>query len=421
MNQEDKEKIAIWKFGIISPLLSVHQGGDSKYALARKIAAQEMINPVTGQSKFYSPRTLVWWCNIFENHGIDGLISRNRRDQGQFRALKPEAQTRLCEILDQYPKLSNVRVRERLKNEGWIDDSLSQSTIDRFVRAARPEKKLPDIHLNKDRKAFEFMHANECWQADTTFLPKLHGEKICLMLIVDDASRMVMGYGIFPHDNAANFLKVLKDAIARNGKPARLLLDHGAPYENHHLNLACAQAGIKISYCAVRDGSQKGKIERLNRTLKEGWLSQVDWASFIDLSEIKNSFRHFLYPEYINKPHSSLVQKDGTCLTPRERFLLDQDYIQKISLEKLDSIFVCRYERKVKTNSTVSIQNILYEVPSEYMKEKVEVFIDPLDDNCAWILDSYTKKKVPIQKLNKQQNAYTPRKRHIVYPRKELE
>lgn len=419
MTNEQKEKIAIWKFGIISPLLGEAGSGETRNAKAKKIAESLLTNPVTGIAKFYSPRTILRWAQCFEAKGLDGLISRNRKDLGQFRVLQPQVQSRICELIDEFPKLSNVRLRERLKDEALIDDSLSQSTIDRFVRVARPEKKLPAIHQNKDRKAFEFEHANECWQADTTFLPRLNGEKICLMLIIDDASRMVVGYDIVTHDNAANFLKVLKDAIARNGRPQKMLLDHGAPYENHHLSLACAQAGIKLSYCAVRDGSQKGKIERLNRTLKEGWLSQVDWTSFKDLSEVKNSFSHFLYPEYINKPHSSLAKEDGTFMTPRERFLKDQEYIRKISLDKLDSIFVCRYERTVRTNSTVSVDNTLYEVPSEYMKEKIEIFIDPLDDERAWIVDKYSKKQVQVKKLNKHLNAYTPRKKHIAYPRKE--
>lgn len=419
MNKVEKEKVAIWKFGIISPLVNRGESSESRYAQAKKIAASLLTNPVTGTAKFYSPRTILWWAACFEAKGIDGLITRNRKDQGQFRSLDPQVQTRICELIDKFPRLSNVRLRERLKDEGLIDDSLSQSTIDRFVRIARPEKKLPAIHQNKDRKAFEFEHANECWQADTTFLPNLNGEKVCLMLIVDDASRMVVGYDIVAHDNAANFPKVLKDAIARNGRPQKLLLDHGAPYENHHLNLACAQAGIKLSYCAVRDGAQKGKIERLNRTLKEGWLSQTDWTSFNDLSQVNSSFSQFLYPEYINKPHSSLVKEDGTCMTPRERFLMDQKFIRKISLEKLDSIFVCRYERKVRTNSTVSVQNTLYEVPSEFMKQKVEIFIDPLNDERAWILDPLTKKQIPVKKVDKHLNAHLPRKKLIAYPRKE--
>ena len=419
MNQEEKEKVAIWKFGVISPIVYRRKSDDSRYALSKRIAKTPLTNPVTGTTKVYSPRTLIWWCDCFEKEGLDGLITRSRKDQGLFRALNPEVQRRIGSILDQYPRLSNVKLREKLKDEGLIDDSLSQSTIDRFVRVARPEKNLPAIHQNKDRKAFEFRHANECWQADTTFLRNLNGERVCLMLIIDDASRMVVGYGIYTHDNAANFLEVLKDAIARNGKPEKLLLDHGAPYENHHLALACAQAGIVLSYCQVRDAPSKGKIERLNRTLKEGWLSQVDWTSFKDLAQIKSSFSRYLYSEYINKPHSSLVQDDGVCLTPRERFLMDQEYIKKIPLEKLDSIFVCRYERKVKTNSTISVQNVSYEVPSEFMKQKIEIFIDPLNDNRAWILDPSTKKQITVKKLDKHENAYNHRKRHIAYPRKE--
>ena len=45
-------------------------------------------------------------------------------------------------------------------------------------------------------------------------------------MIIDDHSRFLVGGGLFYNDNAYNFQKVLKDAVAAHGIPAKLYVDY---------------------------------------------------------------------------------------------------------------------------------------------------------------------------------------------------
>lgn len=416
MNQEEKEKCALWRYGQISPAIYQSHPFKNNSEFFRHLSTQPMIHPVTGKEKFYSARTYAYWFHRYQNMGMDGLLPGDRKDRGLFRALTPQIQLKIDELLDEFPRIKNTRLRKKLKEAGVIDDSLSQSTIDRYVRTRSHEKKLPEIHSNKDRKAFEFKHANECWQADTTELHRIGNQRVFLMLILDDASRMVVGYGFFYHDNAVNFIQVLKKAVSTYGVPQKLYMDNGAPYENHQLQMICAKAGIQYAHAPVRDGAAKGKIERLNQTLKTDWLEAVHWKDFVDLEDAERSFHEYLYPEYINKPHSALEGRQKECFSPRERFLKDSERIRMLSPEQIQEIFVCRYERKVKTDSTIQIQHVVYEVPSEYMKEKLTVCLDPSNTALAWMEDPQTHERIQIRKVDKVENSRVPRKHRIQFP-----
>ena len=45
-------------------------------------------------------------------------------------------------------------------------------------------------------------------------------------MVIDDHSRFLVGGGLFYSDNAYNFQKVLKDAVAARGIPAKLYVDY---------------------------------------------------------------------------------------------------------------------------------------------------------------------------------------------------
>lgn len=416
MTKDEAEQTALFRFSVIAPAVNGLHPYKTKTEFFRNAAKDPLLNPATGKKTKYSWKTLACWCCQYRKEGFDGLKPSTRSDFGQFRRLDDAAKERIVEILEKNPRMPNTRIRKRLKDEGIITNAVSQSTVDRFVRSVSHEKKLPEIHSGKDRKAFEFEYANECWQADTTFLYEIDGKRVCLMIILDDASRMVVGHGFFYNDSSINFLRVLKKAVSVYGKPRKLYTDNGAPYANKQLSLICAKAGIHCAHAPVRDGAAKGKVERFNRTLKDGWLRETDWESFESLEDAEKSFSAFLYPQYINKPHSSLPEnEEGRHLTPRERFLRDSELLIHLPEEELDWIFVCRYERKVKTDSTVSLHNICYEVPSEYIKEKVEIYLDPCGIQPVCMEDPETGERIEIKEADRIENAHSGRKKRITY------
>ncbi|WP_369800218.1 Mu transposase C-terminal domain-containing protein [Anaerosalibacter sp. Marseille-P3206] len=53
--------------------------------------------------------------------------------------------------------------------------------------------------------------------------------------------------------------------------------------------------------------------------------------------------------------------------------------------QELDYVFLYRVTRKVKNDATISIQNILFEVPLKYVGESINVRYDPTDMGKAYI------------------------------------
>lgn len=159
MDQTDKEKIALWKFGIIAPVISGTHPFSTNRQFYRHLAEKEFENPVSGVKKSFSWQTFAHWAYEYRSGGFDGLISRPRSDKGTSRTLSPEAQERIIALRRQYPRIINTVLRARLIEEGFIPARVSQSTIDRFVRSL-PQSRLEPIHQGKERRAFEKEFAN---------------------------------------------------------------------------------------------------------------------------------------------------------------------------------------------------------------------------------------------------------------------
>lgn len=258
MNHEERRTIAVWRYGIIAPALSGTHDYPTDNAFFRAIAKKTYIHPITHEEKRYCPGTFRSWISSYRKYGIDGLISRRRTDAGISRKLSEEAKQAMIDLREQFPSITNTMIRTRLIQKGLIKSTISQSTIDRHMRSLKAGGKLEEIHRGKERKAYEWQYANQCWQADTTHLYQFQGRKTYLISIIDDASRFSIGNEIFYEDNGVNFQKVLRDAIATYGRPRVLYVDNGAAYDNQQLQLICARLGIELVHTPLRDGAAKG-------------------------------------------------------------------------------------------------------------------------------------------------------------------
>jgi transposase InsO family protein len=113
-------------------------------------------------------------------------------------------------------------------------------------------------------------------------------------MIIDDHSRLLAGGGLFYNDNAYNFQKVLKDAVAAYGIPSKLYVDNGCSYSNEQLSLICGAVGIVLLHTRVRDGASKVKTERQFRTLKETWLYILDLDSITSLKQFDSLLKDYM-------------------------------------------------------------------------------------------------------------------------------
>ena len=57
--------------------------------------------------------------------------------------------------------------------------------------------------------------------------------------------------------------------------PETIVVDHGKIYVGEHLTSACRQMGISIQPARLREGHDKGPVERFFRTIREGFLQEL--------------------------------------------------------------------------------------------------------------------------------------------------
>ncbi len=91
--------------------------------------------------------------------------------------------------------------------------------------AGSPERR-PENPGRRKWVRYERAYSNSMWHADY----KLLDDGRWLVAYQDDASRLIVGHGVFDRATAENAASVLESAVSRHGKPASVLTDHGSQF-----------------------------------------------------------------------------------------------------------------------------------------------------------------------------------------------
>jgi transposase InsO family protein len=151
-----------------------------------------------------------------------------RSDKGIPRSLDEDSIAEIYRIKEEHPRMNATQIYEHLIRNSFIPATVSVDSVQRFIRHNDLKSaRNPNI---RDRKAFEEDSFGKIWQADTCYLPYIteNGKtrRVYCIMIIDDHSRLLVGGELFYNDNAYNFQKVLKDAIATYGIPDKLYVDY---------------------------------------------------------------------------------------------------------------------------------------------------------------------------------------------------
>ena len=403
-NTPTPEQIAVaqWRFGLIAPVIQNTYLEVSEMAYYRRVTEQPLARP-DGIEVQLSPNTLQKWTSEYRRYGFEALIPKERADKGSTRVLTPEAEEEIRRVLEKFPRLKGQQICDHLKENGFSANTLSPRSVQRYIR--NHDLRNPVYRQEKDRKAFEAEEFGDIWQADTCYFPYITEDgkprRTYCICILDDHSRLVVGSEMFYEDTAANFQKVLKDAIARFGIPRKLLLDNGAPYSNEQLSLICGTLGIVIVHARPRDGAEKGKQERYWRRVKEQLLFGMDTSEIHSLKQFNE-----IYADYVHRYNHSFHQ--GINGKPYERYEHSAAKLRRPESEEwLNTSFMNRVTRKVKGDATVTIDKIQYDVPQQFIRSKVEIRYVPHDMSTACVYSNG--QKYPIRKTNKVENSKTRR------------
>ena len=224
--------VALFRYGLIAQIMKLPPGS-VRAAAVRAMAQRAHVIPGTTRTRV-AEGTLLDWIRQYKRDGFEGLKPKERSDRAQPRRMSPDAIETLLSIKKGAPDLSVRQVIKRARETGDIPEEmpLPPSTLHRLF--AREGLMVQQAHsTSKDLRRFAYRFPGELWQADVMHGPRVanekgHKRKVYLIAILDDATR-VIPYAHFAFaENAAAFLRVLREAIARRGLPSRVYVEYVA-------------------------------------------------------------------------------------------------------------------------------------------------------------------------------------------------
>ena len=232
--------------------------------------------------------------------------------------------------------------------------------------------------LDGPTKAFEKALPNELWMSDAMhgITLKVEGgknRKTYLFGIIDDHSRLIPHAQYYFAEDTAGLLDTLKHALLRRGIPQKFYTDNGKPFVSQHLQQVCARLGIQLLHAKPYAAYSKGKIERFFRTLQEQFEQSLHYDPVHNLERLNRRLWQWLEQKYHNHPHQSLGEQ-----SPRERYLAQQAHIRRIEdPEQIEELFFKTITRRVRTDSTISIDKTLWEVDPILRGYKIQIHYNP--------------------------------------------
>jgi transposase InsO family protein len=154
---------------------------------------------------------------------------------------------------------------------------------------------------------------NECWQADVTHWPLADGTEAEILNVVDDHSRLFISSTARAVFTSGTVVEDLAAAMARYGRPERMLTDNGAIFTGKYrgrgwvaLERECVAQGITLGHSKPYHPQTCGKVERLHQTLKKWLTKQPPATTIVELQAQLDTFRSYYNTA---RPHRAIGRR----------------------------------------------------------------------------------------------------------------
>lgn len=308
-------------------------------------------------------QTLRWWQRY--RHAAGSLVNFAvlKRGGGWNKATDAMVQS-VLEIARQHPTVSVSHLRDLVAEEAAL--ILARSTVARILETNgqhRPRVKTVRIHTR-----FESQASGQRLQMDTTSGAWLMGYRlIYLIAVLDEYSRMIVGWKWVDSDSTLNNMFVLKQVFSRYGLPQMLYTDnasmfktirHGkSAYQNHtmdgyetQIQRAMRELGVVMFAHRPYHPQGKGKIERFFRFMQERFVAQHCATTLAELNE--------QFAEWIDWYHTKHVHRT-TGQIPQNR-LTPSIWNKPVRVQTLRRALSLHYTRKVDKCNAFSLEGQTY-------------------------------------------------------------
>jgi len=244
---------------------------------------------------------------IYKQYKETGEIPRLREPGRSKKELTEEEIEAIKEAYEEY-RCNAIVLQTILKDRGY---SISKNKIHEVLKMLGYAKEEKNKKKRKKWIRYERKHSMELWHTDW-FL--YNGKWVIAYL--DDASRLITGYGVFDEATAENAIKVLREAMDNYGKPESILTDRGTQFyasggEKKAKGISeferfLTENGIRHIVGRVNHPQTNGKIERFYGTFE----AKIKYFDTVD--EFIEWYNH-------KRPHMSLNLDEME--TPYQAFL----------------------------------------------------------------------------------------------------
>ncbi|MDY6953706.1 MAG: DDE-type integrase/transposase/recombinase [Thermodesulfobacteriota bacterium] len=241
---------ALFRFQVISSYLAADPARGKRGQMLEQLAEKTWMLQ-SGEILTVKAETIRYWLRLYRLGGFEALKDKPRSDRG-IRAIPADLIEKACKLKLQVPERFIERIIAIMENIQLAPPGLlRRSTLHRALKARGLSKRKLTIPDRRDLDRFQADYANDLWQADLLQGPWLPDPKrpgkmrrSYLYAFLDDASRLLLyGRFFFKGDLPALEL-VLKRALQRYGKPARVYYDNAMVFKAKHMQILCADLSI---------------------------------------------------------------------------------------------------------------------------------------------------------------------------------
>lgn len=142
----------------------------------------------------------------------------------------PISDTEKRVILDSHKRyrVGALYLKRRIEIDHGIH--INHDRIARVLKMYGLSPEPPRRWIRRKWVRYERAYSNSLWHVDWYEMKDPRWRVMWLIVYEDDASRFIVGYGLFKNATSHNSVEVLKQAISRYGKPKSILSDRGIQF-----------------------------------------------------------------------------------------------------------------------------------------------------------------------------------------------
>ncbi len=380
---------AQFRFGVIGPLLAAPPAAGALQEELQRLADKDWRHPKSEQWVKFGRSTIERWYYraLAKSRDPVGALSRKiRDDQGTHPSLSDALRVALLEQYRQHPDWSyqlhadNLAVWAKQQPAGVTMPSYV--TVRRYMVGAglRKRKRLGGGRItagaqaaearfqNLEIRSYECEHVNALWHLDfhagslKVLLSNGQWSHPQLLGILDDHSRLCCHAQWYLSETAEKLVHGLRQALEKRGLPRAIMSDNGAAMISDEFTGGLMRLGILHERTLPYSAYQNGKQEVFWGQVEGRLLAMLSGCGDLTLEQLNDATLAWVEMEYNRKVHSELGVR------PVDRYVSGKDVGRPCpSSDDLTRAFTAQLQRlQRRSDGTVSIESIRFELPSRY-------------------------------------------------------